>query len=196
MTLLDACLVPLYKRCRCASWSISCRTYFPRWNSGAPKCWDSDSQASRVLTPRSSFVVVFADSNFSVSSLQISHHAFTDMAHQDLAQHGLGTVWPHRVLLGRTEKLLSSHPCSKGTGVGVGMCPESWRRYVDLRVCPELHKGNGAVLRLLQVVKLGRHDGVVPSSSCLSLRAPVAAAEHARVRVRRVDTRACNLVSF
>ena len=73
------------------------------------------------------------------------------------------------------------------------MCPESWRRYVDLRVCPELHKGNGAVLRLLQVVKLGRHDGVVPSSSCLSFRAPVATIEHACVRVGRVVTRACKL---
>ena len=35
------------------------------------------------------------------------------------------------------------------------------------------------------------HDGVVPSSSCLSSRAPVAVAERARVRVRRVVTRAC-----
>ena len=73
------------------------------------------------------------------------------------------------------------------------MCPECWRRYFDVRVCSELHKGNGAVLRLLQVVKLGRHDGVVPSSSCLSFRAPVAAIEHACVRVGMVVTRACKI---
>ena len=48
--------------------------------------------------------------------------------------------------------------------------------------------------RLLQVVKLVRHDGVVTSSSCLSFRVPAATIEHACLRVDRVVARACKLV--
>ena len=50
--------------CRCASRSSSCRAYSPRLKSAAPKCCDSPS---RVSTPRPSFPLLFAQSNFSVS---------------------------------------------------------------------------------------------------------------------------------